>query len=229
MKRYSGLLLFLLLTLSAATMVAGCTQPSPSPQRGTSTATPVVNDTTRLGVGIQLFDQSKFHMFEYKVYRSNGQITLYAGDFKSEYDTAAYANQSNVRHMRQTQTYGAGSQASIAVIDLYYSPVNNLVLGGHRNLTVAGVTQQADIGFDQREYRDLDMSAISSNVKFLDQGTEVVTVPKGIFPDAKKYTSVDSGITMWMSARAPVPVKMAGTASANGTTVTTTMELVDYA
>ena len=131
--------------------------------------------------------------------------------------------------MRETRTIGEGSHAITTVTDLYYNQANNWILGGHASTTSANGTAEKDIPENDPAYWNADMATISSKVQFYDEGTELTAVPKGVFPAAKKYTSTDSGITLWMDERVPIPLKISGAGTSEGGQITTSMELVSYA
>lgn len=231
MKGKITALLLLLVVLTAGVLMAGCTQPTPSAQPGNSTitATPAPTKTATISQGILMFDKSKFNTFEYDIYVSDGKAMARVGKIKAEYEIVPYGNISDARHMRETRVIGEGSQASTTITDLYYKQDNNWILGGHASTTSASGTTEKDIPEDDSAYWNYDMATISSNVQFYDEGSELVTVPKGFYPAATKYTSTDSGITLWMATGVPVPVKIAGKSLYNNTVITTTMELVSYA
>lgn len=218
--------LCLLLTLAAIVVIAavsGCTLP------GSGTATPTQSPQQHyvLSKGASLFDQSKFHLFEYKILASDGNVTITVGDIKSEYDNVSYGGVSGARHLKQTAVNGQGSQAVTTVTDLYYNPTTNMLLGGHTRATTASGTKESDIAASDTAYWNADMASINPNVEFIDEGTELVQVPKGSYY-ATKFTNTDSGITLWMTNGVPVPVKISGASTSNGVKVITIMELVNY-
>jgi hypothetical protein len=173
-----------------------------------------------------MFDMSKFHMFEYDIIASDGTATARVGSLKAEYNITPYGNVTNARHMRETRVIGEGSDNKTTITDLYYKQSNNWILGGHATTISANGTTEKNIPENDQAYWNYDMATISSNVQFYDEGTDYVAVPKGMYPAAKKYTSTDSSITLWMAPNVPVPVKIGGPSNSNGITVT--MELASY-
>ena len=223
--RFSAILLLFIL-LSATVVIAGCTRPGDS--NPTATPVPTPDNTTIISPGALLFDMSKFHEFEYDIFASDGKTSVRVGKLKAEYEIVPYGNISDARHMRETRIIGEGSGAVTTITDLYYKQSNNWIIGGHATTITANGTTEKEISEDDPAYWNADMATVSSNVEFYDHGIDPVAVEKGFFPGAKKYTSTDSGITLWMADGIPIPVKMGGASASSGTQITTTMELVSY-
>lgn len=217
-KKYFHILLLLTL-IAALVLVAGCTQPTP-----TSTATP----KPTISKGIQLFDQSKFHMYVYKIFATDGKVIRYVGNLKAEYDTKSYGDITNARHMLETRVMGQGNETVTTVTELYFNPANNLLLGGHANVTSASGVEEKDIAATDINYWNADISVTSPDAEFINEGRETMTVPKDVY-STTKYTSTESGITVWLARDIPVPIKIAGSGISNGVTITTSMELLNYA
>ena len=224
MSKQSVIILPLFILLVAIVITSGCTGTA---NNATSTPTRSATTVVKIGNDLTMFDKTRFHAFEYRVMAVSGNSTSQVGDIKAEYDTASYSGISNASHMKETIVEGQGADAVTTVNDLYYNPTTNFLLGGHATMTNSSGSQEKDIKSSDTDYWNADMSSISSNVKFTDQGSEQVTVPKGIFT-AAKYTSVDSSITLWMTPDVPLPVQISGAGSKNGVSYTTVMQLVDY-
>lgn len=95
-------------------------------------------------------------------------------------------------------------------------------------MTSASGTEEKDIAASDVNYWNADISVTSPDAEFVNGGTGLVTVPKEVYV-ATKYTSTESGVMIWIAQGVPVPVKIAGTGTSDGVTITTTMELLNYA
>jgi hypothetical protein len=105
----------------------------------------------------------------------------------------------------------------ITVDDRYYDLSSDRFLGGTETKTIKGELKPAiEVPGSQytREDRPGGYLGIEPfgemNVSLTSPGTETVTVPAGIWPDARKYTGNfrdGTPITFWVAPGTPVPVK----------------------
>jgi hypothetical protein len=206
--------------------VAGCTILSPSSPAATTTpggaTTAPTTAATAKPSGVTLFDMGKFSWYEYKTSAAGMDMTT-----KTETGTASYGGVSNARRLKSTMTTGTGEQAMVTESDMYFNPTTNALLGGHTKATMGGATlYDKDIPANDPSYAKSDYSGQASTAVPVPAGIESVTVPKGTYPTAQKYTITtgDGTVSYWIAPGVPVPVQM--TMSASGASMT--MQLVDY-
>jgi hypothetical protein len=106
----------------------------------------------------------------------------------------------------------------IAVSDRYYDISSNKFLGGTSAETIKGIVKPVtdlpvneQFSREDRPAYDMGIEPFGEmNITLIYQGTESVTVPAGIYPDARKYTgNFRDGtlITFWVAPGIPVPVQ----------------------
>jgi hypothetical protein len=105
-----------------------------------------------------------------------------------------------------------------SIADLYFEKSTNRFLGGSRAITINGIARPeenipADEQYSREDKPGYEMGITpfgEMDILLTDLGTESVTVPAGIYPDAEKYTGKfrdGSLITFWVSSGIPVPVQ----------------------
>jgi hypothetical protein len=106
----------------------------------------------------------------------------------------------------------------IGVSDRYYDISSNTFLGGTWAETIKGIVKPVmdlpvneQFSREDRPAYDMGIEPFGEmNITLIYQGTESVTVPAGIYPDARKYNGKfrdDTPITFWVVPGIPVPVQ----------------------
>jgi hypothetical protein len=190
-------------------------------------ATPVeVKKTVNM---VKIFN-GDYHWVEY---RENNTVTMPPNPrFQWEYILKAERTDDNYQgspaiHFKITSTSDYAEwigdklvntpNGQISVSDISYNRSTNTFLGGTWTETIKGVSKTADYSayysHQSREGKpggDMGITPFGEmNITLTDKGTESVTVPAGIFPNARKYTGnfLDgTPITFWVVPGIPVPV-----------------------
>lgn len=231
--------ILLVFIIMVAVSVAGCaSSPTPgataSPVASTGTATPAASTgtpsvtaapTTSSSDAVKLFDMGSFNWFEYKMSSGGMDSTM-----KFTMDTASYGGVSNARHLTDLMVVGTGGQSVVTTADLYYDLSNgDKLLGGHAKATMGGQTIfDKDIPANDPSYAQSDFAGSASGATPVYVGIESVTVPKGTYPTAKKYTATNNGsvTAYWLAPGIPVPVQI--TSALSDGSGSSTMQLVDF-
>jgi hypothetical protein len=106
----------------------------------------------------------------------------------------------------------------IGVSDRYYDISSNTFLGGTWAETIKGIVKPVmdlpvneQFSREDRPAYDMGIEPFGEmNITLIYQGTESVTVPAGIYPDARKYTGKfrdGTPIIFWVVPGIPVPVQ----------------------
>jgi hypothetical protein len=172
--------------------------------------------------------------FNWVEYRQNNTITLppnprYQWEYviKTERSSESYAGTQTIHEI--TTTTGdhdewVGEKLIItkngffSIADLYFEKSTNRFLGGARVITINGVARPVENIPAYEQYSREDKPGYEMgitpfgemNITLIDLGTEIVTVPAGTYPDARKYAGKfrdGTLITFWVVTGIPVPVQ----------------------
>jgi hypothetical protein len=169
--------------------------------------------------GKTFVDVDRINWFAYKITTTGGTTSPYTTNVRIEYKKDTYEGVP-ARHV----VADIDSPELKGTFEYYFNEATREVLKSHMSMNASGIKIEMDVPVDQMgdKFGDLkieDPLISTGESRYALMGTETVTVPAGTYQNAKKYVKEDADTTVWVSDKAPVPVKIVSNDDRHSTTV----------
>jgi hypothetical protein len=168
--------------------------------------------------GKTLVDMDRINWFTYKVTTTGGTTSPYTTNVRVEYKKETYEGVP-ARHVLAD----IDSPEMKGTLEYYYDEESQEVLKAHMSMNASGIKFDLDVPLDQVDDKYGELKIVdpvsTGESRYALMGTETVTVPAGTYQNAKKYVKEDADTTVWVSDKAPIPVKIVSYDDRKSTTV----------